>query len=178
MANIELEVKPRTEFGKSAARHMRREGFIPATIYAAGKDPICIQIEEQELTRALRTMNAVYSLTVDKKTHLAVVKDVQRNPVKQTIDHVDFYEVKEGQTIRVVVPIVKVGEIKGNGIPVIERHTVVADARVGALPEKFVLSVDGMREGAKICAKDIELPEGARLVNIRPNDIIIAVRTK
>lgn len=174
-APIKLEGTERTEFGKGAARRMRMAGNVPASVYAGGKKPLFLELPALELRNALRHSNAVYELTFGKEDHLAVVKDVQHNPVKQTVEHVDFYEVKKGEKIEISVPVFITGETKGNGVAFIDVQELRVRADVSNLPERFTLSVEGMQAGDKIEAKDVKLPEGAELVEMNPNTSIVSV---
>lgn len=175
-APIKLEGSQRTEFGKGVARRMRMAGNVPASIYAGGKKPLFLQIPEVELHNALRHTNAVYELTFGKEDHLAVVKDVQRNPLKRTIEHVDFYEVKKGEKIEITVPVFITGETKGNGVAFIDIQQLRVRADVSELPERFTLSVDGMQAGDRIEAKDVKLPKGAELLDITPTTSVVSVQ--
>ena len=94
---ITLEGAARTEFGKGAARRMRVANLIPATVYAGGEDPVFVQLPMKETTLSLRHTNALFTIKYGDETKMAVVKDVQRNPVKRIVEHVDFYDVKAGE---------------------------------------------------------------------------------
>mgnify|MGYP000227686369 CR=1 FL=1 len=108
---ITLEGAARTEFGKGAARRMRVANLIPATVYAGGEDPTFVQLPMKETTLALRHTNALFTIKFGDETKMAVVKDVQRNPVKRIVEHVDFYEVKAGEKIDVEVPVFVEGRL-------------------------------------------------------------------
>ena len=100
MANtIKIAGDIRDEFGKGAARRMRVAKLIPATLYAGGDQPTFVKLPMKETTLALRHTNALFSISFGGQTKLAVVKDVQRNPVKRIVEHIDFYEVKAGEKI-------------------------------------------------------------------------------
>lgn len=103
MANntIVLEGELRTEFGKGPARRMRVAKEIPATVYAGGEQPVYLKLPMKDTTLALRHTNALITLKFGDESRMAVVKDVQRNPVKRIVEHVDFYEVKAGEKIDV-----------------------------------------------------------------------------
>ena len=94
---IVLEGEVRDEFGKGAARRMRVAKQIPATIYAGGADPVFVKLPMKETTLALRHINALFTIKFGDEQKMAVVKDVQRNPVKRIVEHVDFYEVRAGE---------------------------------------------------------------------------------
>ncbi|OZG69250.1 50S ribosomal protein L25/general stress protein Ctc [Bifidobacterium eulemuris] len=160
---ITLEGAKRTEFGKGVARRLRVAKLIPATIYAGGADPEFIQLPMKETTLALRHNNALFTLNFDGETKMAVVKDVQRNPVKRIVEHVDFYEVKAGDKIDVEVPVFAEGEPKGAAVAFVDMQELKVRADVANLPEKIVVNVDGLTDGAKVLLKDVVLPEGVEL---------------
>lgn len=172
---IKLQGEPRTAFGKGVARRLRVAGKVPASIYAGGQQPVFLQLSQQDLRNALRHTNAVYDLSFGDEEHLAVVKDVQRNPIKRIVEHVDFYEVKAGEKIDVVVPIFIHGLTKGTGVAFIDVQELHVRADVSNLPDRFDLSVDGLQAGDEIHAGDIELPEGAELVDIDPKTTVVSV---
>mgnify|MGYP000100953062 CR=1 FL=1 len=110
---IKLEGEARSEFGKGVARRLRVANKIPATIYAGGEEPAFVTLPMRETTLALRHTNALFTIAFDGNTKMAVVKDVQKNPVKRIIEHIDFYEVKAGEKIEVEVPVFVEGTPKG-----------------------------------------------------------------
>lgn len=173
---IKLEGEVRSDFGKGAARRLRMENKIPASVYAHGNDPLFLQLPMKETTNAMRRVNAIYELAFGGEVHTAVVKDIQRNPVKRIIEHIDFYEVKKGDKIEIEVPVFIEGETKGNGVAFVDVQNLRVKADVSNLPESFVLSVEGMREGESILAKDIELPKGAELMDIDPDESVVSVK--
>lgn len=176
MANtIKLSGQVRDEFGKGAARRMRVAGEIPATVYAGGAQPDYIKLPMRETTLALRRANALFSIDFGGKTKMAVVKDVQRNPVKRQIEHIDFYEVRAGEKMTVEVPVFINGETKGAAVAFIDMQNLQIRADVTNLPERIDISVEGLSDGDKILAKDVKLPEGAELVIDDPEDSVITV---
>ena len=159
MANtIRIAGDIRDEFGKGAARRMRVAKLIPATLYAGGDQPTFVKLPMKETTLALRHTNALFSISFGGQTKLAVVKDVQRNPVKRIVEHIDFYEVKAGEKIDVEVPVF-----------------VKVRADVANLPEKIVVNVDGLTDGSKVFAKDVVLPEGVVLDIEDPEESVVTV---
>ncbi|MBT1161353.1 50S ribosomal protein L25/general stress protein Ctc [Bifidobacterium sp. SO1] len=160
---IKLEGEVRDEFGKGAARRMRVAKQIPATIYAGGEAPVFVKLPMKETTLSLRHTNALFSIAFGDQTKLAVVKDVQRNPVKRIVEHVDFYEVKAGEKIDVEVPVFVEGTPKGVAVAFVDVQELKVRADVANLPEKIVVNVDGMTDGTKVLLKDVVLPEGVEL---------------
>ena len=176
MANtITIEGTARTEFGKGVARRMRVAGKIPATIYAGGADPDFIELPMRETTLALRRTNALFTITFDGTTKLAVVKDVQRNPVKRIVEHIDFYEVRAGEKIDVEVPVFVEGTPKGAAVAFVDIQEIKVRADVANLPERIVVNVDGLIDGTKVFAKDLDLPEGAELDIEDPEASVVTV---
>ena len=176
MANtIKLTGEVRDQFGKGAARRMRVAQEIPATIYAGGAQPDYIKLPMRETTLALRRANALFSIEFDGKTKMAVVKDVQRNPVKRQVEHVDFYEVRAGEKVTVEVPVFINGETKGAAVAFIDTQNLQVRADVSNLPERIDISVEGLSDGDKVLAKDIKLPEGSELIIDDLEDSIVSV---
>lgn len=164
MANtITLEGEVRDEFGKGAARRMRVAKLVPATIYAGGEEPAFVKLPLKETTNALRHTNALFTLNFGGESKMAVVKDVQRNPLKRIVEHVDFYEVKAGEKIDVEVPVFAEGTPKGVAVAFVDMQELKVRADVTNLPEKIVVNVDGMTDGTKVLLKDVVLPEGVEL---------------
>ena len=172
---ISLEGEVRDQFGKGVARRLRVANKIPATIYAGGNQPVFVTLPMKETTLALRHTNALFTINFGGDSKIAVVKDVQRNPVKRIVEHVDFYEVKAGEKIDVEVPVFVEGTPKGAAVAFVDIQELKVRAVVSNLPERFVINVDGMTDGTKVFAKDVELPEGAELDIDDPEESVVTV---
>lgn len=176
MANtISLNGEARNEFGKGVARRLRVAGKIPATIYAGGTEPAYLALPMRETTLALRHTNALFSISFDGQNKMAVVKDVQKNPVKRIIEHIDFLEVKAGEKIDVEVPVFVEGTPKGAAVAFVDIQELKVRADVANLPEKIVVNVDGLTDGSKVFAKDVVLPEGVVLDIEDPEESVVTV---
>ena len=176
MANtVKLEGEIRNEFGKGVARRLRVANKIPATIYAGGEQPAFVTLPMRETTLALRHTNALFTIAFGDESKMAVVKDVQRNPVKRIIEHIDFLEVKAGEKIDVEVPVFVEGTPKGAAVAFVDIQELKVRADVANLPEKIVINVDGLAGGAKVFAKDVVLPEGAELDIEDPEESVVTV---
>ncbi|HMC03774.1 MAG TPA: 50S ribosomal protein L25, partial [Cellulomonadaceae bacterium] len=90
MSEVKLVATTRTDFGKGAARRTRRAGRIPAVLYGHGSDPLHVSLPGHETFLALKQANALFAIEIDGNTTLAITKDVQREPVKNVIEHVDL----------------------------------------------------------------------------------------
>ncbi|MFD8417623.1 50S ribosomal protein L25/general stress protein Ctc [Streptomyces sp. NPDC059650] len=166
MSEVKLSAEIRTEFGKGAARATRRNKQIPAVIYGHGQAPKHVAVEGHALTMALKTPNVLISLDIaGEGTELVIPKAVQKDPLKRTVDHVDFLAVKKGEKVTVEVPVQAEGELAAGG-NLLEHvlATVSVEAEATHLPEALTVSVAGLEAGASVHAQDIALPSGVALV--------------
>lgn len=171
---LKLAAESRTEFGKGAARRARAAGKIPAVLYGHGADPVHVLLPGHATMMALKHANALLAIELGKDTQLVVVKDIQRDAVKRSIDHVDLLIVKKGEKITVDVPVHVVGESFSGTIHMQEHNSLQVLAEATHLPESFEVSVEGLKEGAKITAADVSLPQNMELVT-DPEALIVAV---
>jgi large subunit ribosomal protein L25 len=159
-----LKATIRTEFGKGPARRTRRAGLIPAVIHEPGADVIHISLPGHGTTMALRSANALLELDLDGKEVLALAREIQRNPVKDVIEHVDLQAVKRGQKLQVEVPIHVIGEPL-SGVAILDLQQIAIIAEATNLPEHLTVDVNGLTEGDSIHTGQIELPEGVELAS-------------
>ncbi|GAB4068853.1 50S ribosomal protein L25/general stress protein Ctc [Angustibacter speluncae] len=165
MSEIKLSAQARTEFGKGAARRTRRENKIPAVVYGHGTDPQHITLPGHDTMLALKTANALLSIVVDDATPvLALAKDVQRDPVRQVIEHVDLVIVRRGEKVQVDVSVHVVGEAAPETVVTVDSQTLLLEVEATAIPEQVEVSVEGLEAGTQVMASQVTLPEGASLV--------------
>ncbi|MER6787146.1 50S ribosomal protein L25/general stress protein Ctc [Streptomyces sp. NPDC000658] len=164
MAEVKLAAETRTEFGKGAARRIRRASKVPAVVYGHGVDPVHITLPGHELQLALRTPNVLLSLELDGKTQLAIPKAVQRDAIKGFLDHVDLLLVRSGEKVNVEVYVHTEGDL-APGAYLLEHvlSTLTVEAEATHIPESVTVSIEGLEAGASILAKDIPLPKGTTL---------------
>lgn len=164
MADVKLAAETRTEFGKGAARRIRRDKKVPAVVYGHGVDPLHITLPGHELQLALRTPNVLLTLDIEGKTQLAIPKAVQRDAIKGYLEHVDLLTVKSGEKVTVEVYVHTEGEL-APGSFLLEHvlSTITVEAEATHIPESVTVSIAGLEAGASIAAKDIPLPKGTTL---------------
>jgi large subunit ribosomal protein L25 len=155
----------RESFGKGAARKLRATGKIPAVVYGHGTEPRHIALPAHQVGLILRKANAVLDLQIEGKSQLALVKDVQKDPVHQVIEHLDLIVIKKGEKVQVEVPVHVEGETAPGTIADLDQHTLSLEVEATHIPENVVVNVDGLEEGAQIHAGAIELPKGATLLS-------------
>jgi len=159
-----LVAEKRTQFGKGAARKIRRDHKIPAVMYGHGAEPVHITLPGHDTMMALKVANALLTIVVDGDEQLALAKDVQRNPIKPVIEHVDLVVVRRGEKVTVDVPVHVVGEAAPETVVTLDAQTLQLEVEATHIPENVVVSVEGLQAGTQIKASDLELPAGATLV--------------
>ncbi|MFF9022344.1 50S ribosomal protein L25/general stress protein Ctc [Streptomyces eurythermus] len=165
MSEVKLAAESRTEFGKGAARRIRRDNKVPVVLYGHGTEPVHLTLPGHELLLALRTPNVLISLDIDGKTNeLAIPKAVQRDPLKGFLEHVDLLLVKRGEKVQVEIPVHTEGELAPGGN--LLEHVLDAlpvETEATHIPEAVTVSIEGLEAGASVLAKDITLPSGTTL---------------
>ena len=176
MADAKLTATTRTEFGKGAARRLRRAGQTPAVLYGHGTDPVHLALPAQEVFLALRTANALLEITVDgqKKPVLALPKQIQRDPILPAIDHVDLILVKAGEKVVVDVSLNFVGDAEKGAIVNHEVATISVLAPATDIPTEFEVSVEGLTVGDHILVSGIALPEGVEPAG-DPEQLVVSI---
>jgi large subunit ribosomal protein L25 len=154
----------RTQFGKGFARRLRAAGKIPAVIYGHGTDPVHVALPGHQVSLIIRRANALLELDIEGKEQLALVKDVQKDPVLQIVEHIDLLVVKKGEKVTIDIPVVVTGEAASGTIVNLDATTISIEAEATHIPEHVEVSVEGLEEGAHITAADVVLPKGSTLV--------------
>ena len=155
---------PRTSFGKGAARTIRREHNIPAVMYGHGTDPVHISLPGHQTMLALKVANVLLTIEIDGKDHLALAKDVQRDPIRPVIEHIDLVVVRKGEKVNVDVPIHLVGTAAIETVVSVENNTVELSVEATEIPDRVEISIEGLNAGTQIHASDLQLPKGAELL--------------
>ena len=163
MPEVKIQAEPRTEFGKGAARRIRRDHKVPAVLYGHGSDPVHITLPGHDLMLALKTANALLSVELDGTNQLALPKAVQRDPIRGNIEHADLILVRRGEKVTVEVPVHLVGEAAPETLVVTEHAAIAIEAEATHIPSSIDVSLDGLGVGSQILAKDLVLPEGSSL---------------
>jgi large subunit ribosomal protein L25 len=161
--DTKVHAELRDSFGKGFARRLRAAGKIPAVIYGHGTDPVHVALPGHQVSLIVRHANAVLELDVEGKHLLTLVKDVQKDPVHQIIEHIDLLVVKKGEKIQVQVPILVIGEPAPGTIVNLDAPSIALEVEATHIPERVEVSVEGLEDGARITAADLELPKGASL---------------
>jgi large subunit ribosomal protein L25 len=185
MEEIILEIQAREEIGKSKVKDLREKGFIPAVIYAEGKKSQAIKVSHKELLQLIhqhRLETAVINLKAkdDKKTKArpCLIKEIQYDPVKGDVIHVDFNEISLTKIIKVNVPVVAKGEPVGvkqeGGSLEHNLWEIEVECLPTEIPKDIEVDVSSLKIGDSIHIKDITFPANIKVLNA-PEAIVFAV---
>jgi large subunit ribosomal protein L25 len=177
VSEVKISAEPRTEFGKGGARRTRRAGKVPAVLYGHGEKPRHISLPAREFAAAIRHggMTQAFNIDIsDGTTALALPKAIQRDPIRDTIDHVDLLIVRRGEKITVEIPVRVTGEPVRDTLVMHENDTLAVLADATRLPDHLVLSIAGLPAGSQVTAAEVVLPEGVELA-VDPSTIMVLV---
>jgi large subunit ribosomal protein L25 len=176
VSEVKISAEPRTEFGKGGARRTRRAGKVPAVLYGHGEKPRHIALPAREFAAAIRHggINQLFNIEIsDGSSTLALPKAIQRDPIKDTFDHVDLLIVRRGEKVTVEVPVHLIGEAARDTLVMTEHNTLSVLADATRLPDHLEVSIEGLTPGSRVVASDVTMPEGAELAADR--DLVVAM---
>jgi large subunit ribosomal protein L25 len=174
VAEVRIAAEPRTEFGKGAARKIRRAAKVPAVLYGHGTDTLHLTLPGHEVLLALRTANVLIHLKGDSVDELALPKGVQRDPIKGFVEHVDLLLVRRGEKVTVEIPVTTVGDVNSDGLLDQQLVSVAVEAEATHIPTGIEVDVEGLVIGTVVTAADLTLAEGSRLI-AEPETVILQV---
>lgn len=167
MTETVLQAETGRRAGSSDARRLRAEGKIPAVVYGHGMDPLPVSVDRRELRQALSGaagMNTILDLTVDGTVYPSLIKDIQRHPVKRSVQHVDFIQVNLNEEIVVSIPIHLEGEAKdvsaNGGLVDLAMQELQVRTTPRNIPDGVTIDVSEMTMDTVIRVEDIPLPSG------------------
>lgn len=175
MSETRLKATTRTEFGKGAARRLRREQLVPAVVYAQGDTPVRhVALPAHDLQRALKNANVLLELELDDGVQLTLPKSVQRHPVKPVIEHVDLVAVRRGEKVVVEIAVTIEGKLVPGGLVEHVHDRIAVEAEATHIPESLTATLDGLEIGDAVRAGDVALPSGVTLVS-EPDLVVVLV---
>jgi large subunit ribosomal protein L25 len=165
VSEVRIAAEPRTEFGKGAARRVRRADKVPAVLYGHGDKPRHYSLPGHELLLALkRDPNALLALQTAEGEQLALPKVVVRDPIKGFLEHVDLVAVRKGEKVTVEIPVHLVGEAERDVIVDQQLSTLTLSAEATHLPTSIDVSIEGLAAGGSVTVGSVTLPKGTELV--------------
>ncbi len=166
--------------GSSESRRLRAAGKVPGVLYGHGIDPIDVAVGSRELRAALTSdsgLNALISLDVGGQNHLAMARQLQRHPVRRSIDHVDFVVVRRDEVVSVEVPVHLVGEAldveRADGMVEQSLFSLLVHAKPGDIPNAVEVDITDLAIGEAIRVSDLKLPAGAT-TDVDPEETVVA----
>jgi large subunit ribosomal protein L25 len=175
---VHIAAESRTEFGKGAARRTRREGKVPAVLYGHGTETRHLTLPGHALMLALKTPNVLLYLDGLKKgnSEIALPKAVQRDPVRNIIEHVDLILVRRGEKVTVEIPVRVTGQISAAGDGMLDQQLVQIplEAEATNIPQGIDVDVTDMEVGQSVHASDLKLPPGVTL-QVEPDTLVLHV---
>jgi large subunit ribosomal protein L25 len=173
MAEVMIDVNPRTEFGKNASRRLRRSGMIPGIVYGSQKPPVPISVDPKQVERVLRSesgANSIFMLNLvgkDQKRH-AMIKEYQLDPVTSRLQHTDFIRIQMDEAIEVSVPIQTVGEAPGvkldQGILDIPLREIRIQSLPADIPDSIKVDITGLKIGDTIRVADLKVSAKVKIL--------------
>ena len=167
MSETVLHAEAGRSTGSAASRRLRREEKIPAVVYGQGMDPLTLAVKRSDLRVAVSGaagLNTILDLTVDGTAYPVIIKDIERHPVRRTVQHVDFIQVNLNEEITVAVPVRLEGEAKevaqANGLVDLDMAEMDVVTTPRNIPDEIVIDVTEMTPDDVIRVADITLPEG------------------
>lgn len=182
MSEVTLTAQPGREPGSRASGRLRAVGQVPAVVYGHGITPVPVSVDWRELRAALTTeagTNALINLEVGADSHLTVVRDMQRHPIKHDVLHIDFQVVNRDEVISMDVPVILTGENetiqKTDGATIEQQlHTLTIKSKPGAIPNEIAVDISGLEVGATIRVSDVSLPSGVE-TDVDPDETVVSV---
>lgn len=185
MSEVTLTAETGRETGTRPSRRARAEGHVPGVVYGSGEPAISVSLDRKDLRRALSTgagQNALITLVVDGERHIAVVREIQRHPVRREVTHIDFLKVDPSAPIEVEVPIRLTGEARGvtsQGGITEQRITVVKVlVRPDSIPDSVEVDITDMTLDHSILVKDLTLPDGVTATSNPQQAVVTAELTR
>jgi large subunit ribosomal protein L25 len=177
VSEVKISAELRTEFGKGGARRTRRAGKVPAVLYGHGEKPRHVALPAREFAAAIRHggKNQIFNIEfADGSVALALPKAIQRDPIKDTFEHVDLLVVRRGEKVTVEIRVRLVGEAARDTLVMTESDTLAVLADATRLPDHIDVSIEGLAVGTQVRAGEVTLPEGAELA-ADPDMVIVVV---
>ena len=180
MATASLNAKPRTDKGKGVARKLRASGEVPGVIYGHGRQPQPLTVNAREFDRLaerVRITSTVIELSLDGKTSRTLIRELQRDPMRRTVLHIDFQELVAGEKIVVSVPLRFTGTADGvkndGGILEEVMHSLEVRVDPSNIPDHIDVDVTPLTIGHSLHISDIQLPAGVEVTDDPEQTVVV-----
>lgn len=177
MSEVRLTAQPRTTFGKGAARAVRRADRVPVVVYGHGTDPVHLTLPGHDTALALaKGSNVLLTLETPDGDAVVIPKDVQRDPIRGFVEHVDLVIVRTGEKVTVDVPISLTGEQGADVVALQGLNVLSVLAPAVAMPQGYEVDTEGLGVGDTVTAGQVDLGEGVELLT-DPDEVVVSVQS-
>lgn len=167
MKTIQIKAVKRADYGKKAAKSIRREGQVPCVLYGGGEN-VAFSVEAKSLKPLIYTPNSyIVELDIDGKVEKAVLREVQFHPVREEILHVDFYRIQDGKPVSISIPVRLTGTAEGvkvGGKLTLSARKLFVSGMLDKLPDEIVVDVTPLKVGQTIFVGDLKF-EGLHFIS-------------
>jgi len=172
MATATLNAKSRSDRGKGVARKLRAAGEIPGVIYGHGREPQSLTVNAREfgrLAERVRITSTVIELALEGKSARTLIRELQRDPIRRSVLHIDFQELVAGEKVDVSVPLRLIGTPEGvkTGGGILEEvmHQIEVRVDPSNIPDHIDVDVSALTVGHGLHVRDLKLPEGVEVLD-------------
>ena len=180
MPDATLTANPRNETGSRPAGRLRREGLVPAVVYGLGSETMSVTVPARELQHILSGgsgANTVITLQIGSDTQLALARQIQRNPMKGTLLHVDFVRIRADVKVAAEVPLHLEGEaegVKNGGLLEQMIFAISVEALPADVPPAIALDVSALDMGDQVHVRDLAVPASVT-ITLDPDDLVVQI---
>ncbi len=182
MIQINLDTEVRTQGGKGVARKLRKAGKIPAVLYGPKNDPVSLSVNAHDFNKVLikaEGEQVIFTLRLDGDERLALIKELQRHPVNDSVRHIDFYSISVEDKVEVEVSIKPIGKAKGveigGGVLEMIQRTITIRCLPLAIPKEIEVDISDLDVGDAIHISDLTPPEGVEFTEPPETTLITVV---
>lgn len=176
-----IDVVKRDQYGKNASRRIRRDGKIPAILYGAGTDAVALTLEKADIVRILKSdsgENTLFTVKVGDENMTAMIRDLQMDPVKDEILHVDLIHIAMDKVIKVSIPVDITGEAVGvkteGGFVDLMLRELEVECLPNIIPESIDIDISGLHMHQSLKVEDVILPDGVKMIS-EPDAVIVVI---
>jgi len=177
MSSYQLNAEARSAFGSNAVKKLRRAKLVPAQVYGQGKPNLNLVLAEKEAEKAIQSREPLYEINVGGDKRTVLIKEIQRDPIKGNLQHIDFFEVALDRPVDTMVGIVLAGEearaADGGVVNLVVRELEISCLPT-RIPEAITVDVSKLAIGDTLLVRDLQIPAGI-MVKADPDEVVVTV---
>jgi large subunit ribosomal protein L25 len=185
MQQKQMNIELRTKTGTGVSRRLRMADMVPGVVYGKGLDPVTVSVKSRDLQEAISGAGGQNNLITfigggSLDQNIAIVADIQRDPIKRTFKHVDLHRINPNEKLRVTVPVVISGSaigVKEGGLLDQAHHELHIECLPGNIPDSITIDVTDLKVGESVHVSEITLPEGIVILD-QPKIPVVSILGK